>query len=99
MGTNVLDSRYEATIEKPTASESGKNIAFAAPTMKNDGTNTASTHNIEMSSGRATSWPESTTERATLLPLPKWVWMFSITTVDISTRIPMANANLPRVMK
>ena len=98
MGTNVLDSRYEATIEKPTASESGRNIAFAAPTMKNDGANTASTHNIAMSSGNATSCPESTTARATALRRTKCVWIFSITTVDISTRIPMARANPPSVM-
>ncbi len=39
------------TIENPTASDSGTNIARAAPTMKNDGTNTASTHSIAIRSG------------------------------------------------
>src|SRR5438477_7092047 len=55
-------------------------MALAAPTMKNEGTNTDSTHSIAMRSGRATSWPESTTARPTALRSPKCVWMFSITT-------------------
>ncbi len=65
IGISVLASKYDATIEKPTASESGTNIAFAAPTMKNDGTNTASTQSIAMRSGSATSIPESLTARGT----------------------------------
>jgi hypothetical protein len=97
-GTNVLASRYDATIEKPTASESGMNIAFAAPSMKKDETNTANTHNIAISNGSATSFPESATERAIGLPRAGCVWMFSIATVAMSTRMPMARANPPSVM-
>ena len=83
---------------KPTASESGRNIALAAPTMKNDGTKTASTQSIAMSSGNATSRPESTTALPTGLPRATCVWIFSMTTVDISTRMPIANARPPSVM-
>ena len=54
-GTNVLESRYEATIAKPTASESGTNRAWAAPCMKNDGMNTARMQSIASSRGTAVS--------------------------------------------
>ena len=37
----MLDSRYEATIENPTASDKGTNIARGAPCMKNEEMNTA----------------------------------------------------------
>ncbi len=94
----MLDKRYDPIIAKPTASDSGRNMAPAAPTMKRDGTNTASTQSIEISSGTATSRPESTTARATRWPVARCVWMFSITTVDISTSTPMASARPPSVM-
>ena len=35
-GTNMLESRYEVIIEKPTARASGTNMLRAAPSMKND---------------------------------------------------------------
>src|SRR5438876_11484889 len=46
-GTRLLDSRYDAIIAKPTASDSGTNNCRATPAMKNEGTNTASMHTIE----------------------------------------------------
>ena len=50
-GTNVLESRYEATIAKPTASDSGTNSDRAAPCMKNDETNTARMQSMASSRG------------------------------------------------
>src|SRR6476659_8539451 len=41
MGTKVLESRYEPTMEKPTAKASGTNRLCAAPVMKNAGMKTA----------------------------------------------------------
>src|SRR6185437_11367129 len=41
MGTRVLESRYEAIIENPTANDSGRNIALAAPGMNSAGVNIA----------------------------------------------------------
>ena len=54
-GTNVLDRRYDAIIAKPTASDSGTNSAWAAPCMKNDGTNTARMQSMASSRGTAVS--------------------------------------------
>ena len=51
----MLESRYEATIAKPTASDSGTNSACAAPCMKNDGMNTARMQSIASSRGTAVS--------------------------------------------
>ena len=51
----MLDSRYEETIAKPTASESGTNRAWAAPCMKNDGMKTARMQSIARSRGTAVS--------------------------------------------
>jgi hypothetical protein len=48
MGTKVLESRYDATIEKPTAKASGTNRLWAAPVMKKAGMNTARMHSIAM---------------------------------------------------
>ena len=50
-GTSVLESRYDATIANPTASDSGTNKLRAAPCMKNDGMKTARMHSIASRSG------------------------------------------------
>ena len=51
----MLDSRYDAIIAKPTASDSGTNSDRAAPCMKNDETNTARMHSIANNRGTAVS--------------------------------------------
>ena len=61
----MLDRRYEATIAKPTASDSGTNSACAAPCMKNDGMNTARMQSIASSRGTAVCWLPRRTARAT----------------------------------
>src|SRR5260370_40622140 len=55
MGTKVLESRYDATIEKPTAKASGTNRLWAAPVMKKAGMNTARMHSIAMNRGSVVS--------------------------------------------
>ena len=70
-GTNVLESRYEAIIAKPTASDSGTNSAWAAPCMKNDGMNTARMQSIASSRGTAVSMlPCRTAQRDRVGPRP-----------------------------
>ena len=64
-GTSELDSRNDAIIAKPTASESGTNSDRDTPVMKNDGTNTATTDNMASSRGTTTSPLASSTARAT----------------------------------
>ena len=63
MGTSVLESKYDAIIAKPTASESGKNNAFAAPVMKKLGTKTARMQSMESERGPMVSSEASRTIR------------------------------------
>jgi hypothetical protein len=51
----VLDSRYDATIEKPTAKASGTNRLWAAPVLKKAGMNTARMHSIAIKRGTVVS--------------------------------------------
>src|SRR5579885_875663 len=97
-GTSVLESTYDETMAKPTASESGTNNWRPTPTMKNDGTNTESTHSIESRRGIAVFRQASSTARGRESPPAICVWMFSISTVASSTRTPTASASPPRVM-
>src|SRR3979411_55622 len=94
-GTNVLERMYEVTIEKPTASDSGTNNAWAAPCMKNEGMKTASTHSIASRRGTAVWALPARTARAMLGVCSNWVWMFSTSTVASSTRMPVSHANSP----
>ena len=50
-GTSELDNRYEAAIANPTARESGINRERETPTIRKDGTNTASTHSMASKRG------------------------------------------------
>ena len=94
----MLESRYDAIIEKPTASESGTKSCRPTPTMKNDGTNTARMQNIESRRAIAVRLHASTTARARETPGSICVWMFSISTVASSTSTPTASARPPSVM-
>ena len=67
--------------------------------MKNDGTNTASTHSMDSNRGTAVKRFPSRIARATEACLRSWTWMFSISTVVSSTRIPTAKARPPSVIR
>jgi hypothetical protein len=97
-GTSVLDSRYDAPIEKPTASDSGKNSDCAGPVMKNDGRNTAKTLSIAKRRGVATSRLAARIACARVWPSSRCTWIFSSSTVPSSTRTPTASASPPSVM-
>ncbi|MCG3163610.1 MAG: hypothetical protein JMDDDDMK_05049 [Acidobacteria bacterium] len=94
----MFDKKYDASIAKPTASESGTNRDRATPTINNDGTNTASTASIASNRGVIVSRVASQTAWRNGSPRDRCVWMFSMATVDSSTRMPMASANPPSVM-
>src|SRR5437867_11424490 len=96
--TRLLDNKYAPINTKATASENGTNNSRAPPAMKNEGTNTASMHNIERNLAIAVRLQASTTARARETPGSIWVWMFSISTVASSTSTPTARASPPRVM-
>ncbi len=85
-------------MENPTASDKGTNIARGAPCMKNDEMNTARMQTIAKSRGMAVCAFPSRTALAIEGAWRIWVWMFSISTVASSTRIPMASASPPRVI-
>ena len=95
----MLESRYDATIENPTASDSGTNSARAAPCMNSDGMNTASTQSIASSRGTAVIALPARTATAMFGAWAKWVWMFSTSTVASSTRMPTASARPPSVIR
>ncbi len=97
-GTKVLESRYDPTIEKPTAKASGTNRLCAAPVMKKAGMNTARMQSMATKRGSVVSAVASLAARARLRPSARRVWMFSMVTVASSTRMPTANANPPKVM-
>ena len=84
---------------KPTASDSGTNSSRAAPSMKNDGRKTARTQSMASKRGTAVSWLLRRAARATEGALARCVWMFSTSTVDMSTRMPTARARPPRVIR
>ena len=65
----MVDKRYEATIEKPTAKDSGRNIARAAPDINSVGTNIARMHS--MASNRGTVVSIVASREASLSELPR----------------------------
>ncbi len=97
-GTKVLESRYDPTIEKPTAKANGTNRLCAAPVMKKAGINTARMQSMATNRGSVVSAVASLAARARLRPSARRVWMFSMVTVASSTRMPTAKANPPKVM-
>ena len=97
-GTSVLESRNDAIIAKPTASDSGTNSERATPVMKNDGTNTATTPASRAAAARRPRRSRRAPPRAIGVPRARCVWMFSIATVASSTRMPTASARPPSVM-
>jgi glucose-6-phosphate isomerase len=68
MGTKVLESRYDATIENPTAMASGTNRLCVAPVMKKAGMNTARMQSIATNRGSVVSAVASLAARARLWP-------------------------------
>ena len=95
----MLERRYDAIIANPTANDKGTNIPRAAPCMKNEEMKTAKMHNIASKRGTTVSSEPSRTARATGSPFCKCAWIFSIDTVASSTKMPMANANPPSVIR
>src|SRR4051812_18049630 len=59
IGTSVLESRNDAIIANPTASDNGTNRDRVTPVMKNEGTNTATTASMASTRGPTTSPPAS----------------------------------------
>ncbi len=81
-----------------TDSESGENRYLAVPWSKNTGTNTMQMQSVDRKVGTATSAAPLTIDECSGSRIATCRSMFSITTVPLSTRMPIASANPPRVM-
>ena len=97
-GTTVLERRYDEIMAKPTASDSGTNSDRTGSAMRKAGMNTDRMHNSASSRGTAVMWLPFSTARLSDGVRPIWTWMFSISTVASSTRMPIASASPPSVM-
>ena len=84
---------------KPTASESGRNSARAAPSMKSEGRKTAMTHAMAKKRGKAVARMALRTAVATARPRSRSCSIASMATVASSTRMPTASARPPKVMR
>ncbi|OPZ87130.1 MAG: hypothetical protein BWY75_01963 [bacterium ADurb.Bin425] len=84
-------------MQKPTARDSGTKSALVTPVMKKAGTNTAIMESIANRRGTLVSKPAFNVALVTGSPLAIWAWMFSISTVASSTRMPIASARPERV--
>ncbi len=81
-----------------TAIASGTNRYCATPLKNTTGTNTIQIDNVATSAGVAICCAPSKIARLSGLPCPRLRWMFSISTVASSTRIPTARDRPPKVM-
>ena len=98
IGTNVLESRYDEIMANPTARVSGMNSDRSGSVMMNAGMNTDRMHNSASSRGTAVALLASSTAVAIFGVCPICTCTFSIVTVDMSTRMPIASAMPPSDM-
>ena len=98
-GTMVKDSARLASSAPMTDSDNGENRYFAVPCSRNTGTKTMQMHRVDRNVGTATSLPlRSTIDWRSGSFMATCRSMFSMTTVPLSTRMPIANAKPPSVM-
>ncbi len=83
---------------KATAMASGVNRNLAAPVSSTTGMNTMQMDRVETKAGAATCWAESRMARTSGFFSAMLRWVFSISTVASSTRMPTASARPPSVM-
>ena len=81
-----------------TAMASGVNRYFAAPVSSSTGTKTMQMDSVETNAGTAICMAPSSTARTSGFLIARLRWVFSISTVASSTRMPTASAMPPRVM-
>src|SRR5579872_7624378 len=90
-GTNVWAIRYEVIMEKAMAIASGRNKEPGMPVIESAGAKTARIQNRISSLEKAISRQASQIARDLGFPIAMCWWMFSMVTVDSSTRIPTAS--------
>src|SRR5881275_1272069 len=77
---------------------SGVKRYFAGPVRNTTGTKTMQIDRVETKAGVAICWAPSRIACTNRLPRPRFRWMFSISTVASSTRMPTASASPPSVI-
>src|SRR6202795_3836640 len=99
IGVRVLDNPYEASIANTTASPSGVNRYLAGPSRNTTEVNTQLMASVETSVGTAISAaPCSVASESGMPSSVHSRWVFSMVTVESSTRMPTASASPPSVM-
>ena len=98
IGTNVLDSKYDEIMAKPTANVRGMNSDRSGSFMTNAGMNTDKMHSNARKRGTAVALAASSTAEARFSVRSICTWVFSIVTVASSTRMPIASAIPPNDM-
>src|ERR1700728_4635889 len=97
-GTIVNDSTRLASSDTHTDNDKGENRYLAVPCNRNTGTNTMQMHKVDKNVGTATSLAPFTMARCNGSFIATWRSMFSMTTVPLSTRMPIASAKPPSVI-
>ena len=98
IGTNVLESRYDAIMANPTPRVSGMNSDRSGSSMMNAGMNTDRMHSKASSRGTAVALLACSTAVASFGVRAICTCTFSIVTVALSTRMPIASAMPPSDM-
>ncbi len=98
IGTNVLESKYDEIMAKPTPRVSGMNSDLSGSSMMNAGMNTDRMHIRASSRGTAVALLALSTAVAMFFVRPICTWVFSMVTVASSTRMPIASAMPPSDM-
>ena len=99
IGTNRSATTKEANSENTTAKAKSPKIWPATPSTNTMGKNTATVVKVEAVTACATSRVPDTAANRRSEPCSRWTWMFSRTTIALSTSIPTPRARPPSDIK
>jgi hypothetical protein len=98
MGVMVKETNSETSTAKVTVIPNWKKNRPTIPFITATGTNTATMENVVASTASPISAVASAAARRAGLPISRWRWMFSMTTMASSTRIPIDSDRASMVM-
>jgi hypothetical protein len=96
-GTIVTATNSDIASEKDTTAASWPNMMLDTPVRNSIGTNTAIWVSVEARIALHTSSAPSIAAVIRSLPISRWRWVFSSTTIAASTIMPMPSARPPKV--
>ena len=97
-GTSVTATTSDISSEKTTTTDSCLNMMLEMPDRKNSGMNTAMWVRIEATIADQTSSLPSMAAVSRSFPFSMWRKVFSSTTIEASTTMPMPRARPPKVI-